>query len=106
MVRAPKVGAAYPILDVRVIARSTLSVFWREHPDAEQQLRAWFHEAEAADWRTPPQAQGGFPQPGLPKGGRVVFDIGGNRFRLVGHCRDPYVFVRFIGTHAEYDRID
>jgi mRNA interferase HigB len=106
MVLAPKLGAAYPILDVRVIARSTLSVFWREHPDAEQQLRAWFHEAEAADWRTTSQVQADFPKASILKGGRVVFDICGNRYRLVVHCRHPYVFVRFIGTHAEYDRID
>jgi mRNA interferase HigB len=99
-------GTRYVPADVRVIAQSTLSVFWREHPDAEQQLRAWYHEAEAADWRTTSDIRRDFPRASILKGGRVGFDICGNRYRLVIHCRHPYVFIRFVGTHADYDRID
>jgi mRNA interferase HigB len=89
-----------------VIAQSTPTVFWKGCPDAQHQLRAWYHEAEAADWRTTEDIQRDFPKATILKGGRVVFNICGNKYRLVVHCRHPYVFVRFIGTHAEYDRID
>jgi len=91
---------------LRVIARSTLSAFWKGHADAEQQLRAWYQEAEEADWRTAVDVQRSYPKASILKDGRFVFNICGNRYRLVVHCRHPYAFVRFIGTHAEYDRID
>ena len=76
----PKMGTRYVSADVRVIAQSTLSVFWREHADAEQQLRAWYHEAEAADWPTTSDIQRDFPRASILKGGHVVFDICGNRY--------------------------
>ncbi len=83
-----------------------MSAFWKEYPDAEQDLRAWFHEAEEADWKTKTDVQRRFPTASILKQGRIVFNIRGNRYRLVVHCRHPFVYIRFIGTHAQYDRID
>jgi mRNA interferase HigB len=91
---------------VRVIAQSTLAAFWRHHADAEQALRAWYQEAEEADWKTTIEVQRSYPKASILKGGRVVFNVSGNRYRLVVRCRHPYVFIRWIGTHADYDRID
>ena len=89
-----------------MIAQSTLAAFWRKHGEAEQALRAWYHEAEAADWQTTADIQRSFPKASILKKGRIVFDICGNKYRLVVHCRRPYVYIRWVGTHAEYDRID
>jgi mRNA interferase HigB len=91
---------------VRVIAQSTLAVFCKEHPDAESQLRAWYKEAEAKEWKTTTDIQKSYPRASILKRGRVVFNICGNKYRLIVHCRYPFAYVRFIGTHADYDRVD
>jgi mRNA interferase HigB len=91
---------------VRVIAQSTLAAFWRKHPDAEKQLRAWYEEAETSTWETTTDIQGAYPRASILKDGRAVFNIGGNKYRLVVQCRKSNVYVCFIGTHAEYDKID
>jgi mRNA interferase HigB len=93
---------------VRVIAQSSLSSFWERdgHDDAERPLRAWYAEAEAADWRTPADIKAAYGSASILQSGRAVFNIKGNKYRLVVHVRYPYVYVRFIGTHEQYDRID
>jgi len=88
-----------------VIAQSTLAAFWRKHADAEQPLRAWYQEAEAADWQSTTDIHRDYPKASILRQGRVVFDICGNRYRLVVHCRYPYVFIRFI-ERMPTDRVD
>lgn len=96
---------AFPM---RIIARSALRKFWRIHPASEQPLKVWFRDAAAADWRTPQDIKNVYPSASFIGDNRVVFNIRGNRFRLIVKFNYPYriAYVRFIGTHAEYDRID
>ena len=93
---------------MRIIARRTLRDFWARHPDAERPLRARFAEARRADWRGPADVKARYPSASLLADNRVVFNIGGNKYRLVVAIRYEarIVFVRFIGTHRQYDRID
>jgi len=93
---------------MRVIARRTLREFWATHADAEQALRAWFSEVNNAIWTSPADIKRRYPAASLVAGGRVVFNIKGNRYRIVAAVRYDIgvVFIRFVGTHAEYDRID
>ena len=93
---------------MRVIARKTLKLFWEKHADAEQPLKAWFHEAKTAQWKSYADIKSDYRSADVLPGNRVVFNIRGNRYRLIVHIhyQTGIVFIRFIGTHAEYDRID
>jgi len=95
---------------MRIIAVSTLRDFWSRpgRGDAEQPLRAWVHVVRAADWSKPTDVRQMFRSVDVIGNERVVFDIGGNKYRLVAavHYRGKRVYVRFIGTHKEYDKID
>ena len=93
---------------MRVISRRTLRSFWERHADAEQPLRAWFREAKAADWKTPAEVKSRYRSASVLANDRLVFNIKGNDHRLVVAVRYDLgiLFVRFVGTHAEYDRID
>lgn len=93
---------------MRVIAKRALREFWERFPDAEEALTAWHAEAEAAAWKTPANIKGQYGSASIVAGNRVVFNIGGNKYRLVVqvHYNTGFMFVRFVGTHAEYDRID
>ena len=95
---------------MRIIAVSTLRAFWNlpGRQDAEQPLRTWVHIVKAADWSKPTDVKQVFNSADILPGGRAVFDLGGNKYRLVAaiHCRGKRVYVRFIGTHKEYDGID
>ena len=95
---------------MRVITRSKLIAFWehRDHFDAEAPLRAWFKEVQRAEWTNPADVKEKYASASILKNGRVVFNIGGNKYRLVveiNYCT-KLVFIRFVGTHREYDRID
>ncbi len=104
---APTVGAAYA-WRVRVIARRTLREFWERHPDAEGPLRAWFHDVERADWRRPADLKRTYANASVVSAQRIVFNIGGNKYRLIVAVNYAYriCYVRFVGTHREYDRVD
>lgn len=93
---------------MRIVALKTLRDFWARHPDAEQPLRAWHDEVNRAQWRAPADIKQQFRSASILKGRRVVFNIKGNEYRLVAALayNTDVVFVKFIGTHAEYDRID
>jgi mRNA interferase HigB len=95
---------------MRIIAVSTLKEFWIRpgHSDAEQPLRAWVRIVSAADWSKPTDVKAMFRSADILPGGRVIFDIGGNKYRLVAavHYRGKRVYVRFIGSHRGYDKID
>ena len=93
---------------MRVIARRTLKEFWQRHPDAEASLRAWFKEARAAEWKSPADLKTRYPSASILANNRVIFNIRGNNYRLIAaiHFEHAVLYIRFIGTHAEYDQID
>jgi mRNA interferase HigB len=93
---------------MRVIAKRPLREFWKIHPDAEGPLKAWHDEAKDAQWRMPADVKNLYRSASILTGGRVIFNIGGNKYRLVVKINYAYrvVYIRFIGTHEEYDRID
>lgn len=93
---------------MRVIAKSALREFWEVHPDCEQALSAWFQKARAADWRGPAQVKAGYLSASILRDNRVVFNICGNKYRLVVRINYQFgaVYIRFVGTHSEYDAID
>ncbi|HRH34932.1 MAG TPA: type II toxin-antitoxin system HigB family toxin [Catalimonadaceae bacterium] len=93
---------------MRVIAKRTLKEFWVKNAIAEQPLKAWFREAEMANWKSPSEVKQDFPSASILSNNRLVFNIKGNRFRLIVQVNYEYamVWIRFIGTHAEYDKID
>lgn len=93
---------------MRVIAKSPLVEFWGEHSQAEQPLLMWYRDAKKAKWTSPQDIKNTYPSASFIGSNRVVFNISGNKYRLVVHIKYELsiCFVRFIGTHAEYDRID
>ena len=93
---------------MRVVAVKTLRDFWRRHPDAEQPLRAWHDEACKAEWRQPADVKAVYRSASVLKNRRVVFNIRGNEYRLIVAIayRVGVVYVKFIGTHAQYDAVD
>ena len=93
---------------MNVVALGTLRRFWESHPDAEQSLKAWYDEAKAARWSTPASIKAHYGNASFVANNRVVFNIKGNTYRLIVSVAYHYqaVYVKFIGTHAEYDAID
>lgn len=105
---------------VRIIARRTLVDFWtrRDCRAAEQPLKAWFQEVEKAQWKTPADIRATFGSADLVANGRVIFNIGGNKFRLVVAVKfatedkkanrqiQGIVWIKFVGMHKEYDAVD
>lgn len=93
---------------MRVIAVGTLRNFWKEHTDAEQALKSWFKEASENRWQEPGDIKKRYPSADILPGNRVVFNIKGNHYRLIVkiHYNTGIVYIRFVGTHAEYDKID
>ena len=92
---------------MRVIAKRTLREFWGKYPDSQGPLEAWHEETRKARWQTPQQLKAQFRSATILKGGRAVFNIGGNKYRLVvamDYGRQA-CFVKFIGTHRQYDDI-
>jgi len=93
---------------MRVIAKKVLRDFWASHPDSEQPLKSWYREAEHAEWKNPAQVIRNYPSASILPGNRVVFNIKGNRYRLIVKINYHYrmLWIRFVGTHAAYDVID
>ncbi len=93
---------------MRVVAVGTLRAFRLQQPDAEQPLKAWFEEASKASWTQPSDIKAQYRSASILKNRRVVFNIKGNEYRLVVAiaCRLQIVYVKFIGTHQQYDAID
>jgi mRNA interferase HigB len=95
---------------MRIIKRSTLQKFWAnsQHADSEGPLKAWYLETQKAQWQNPAEVKKKYQNASVLKSGRVVFNIAGNKYRLVTkiHYNTRVVFVRFVGTHKEYDGID
>jgi mRNA interferase HigB len=96
---------------VRVIALSTLKSFLNRspaHADAREPLMAWYRQVRAADWTFPADVKRAVRSASVLKGGRIVFNIAGNKYRVVVWINYPYrvVYIRFVGTHRHYDAID
>jgi mRNA interferase HigB len=93
---------------MRVFAKKILREFWEKQNDSEEQLKTWYNEALKAVWATPYNVKSEYPKASILKSGRVVFNICGNKYRLIVQINYPrkWVFIRFIGTHNEYDKID
>jgi mRNA interferase HigB len=103
----PKTGASYTSA-MRIIARSTLREFWEIHADAEPALRAWIDDVAQADWQSPADIKSIYANASIIANNRSIFNIKGNKYRLIVHVRYDIsiIFIRFIGTHREYDDVD
>ena len=93
---------------MHIVSLKALYTFWKAHPDAEEPLRAWYAIAKRAQWRTPTDIKADYASASFVGNKRVVFNIKGNRYRLIVlvEYQKGRLFIRFVGTHAEYDRID
>ncbi|CCN22792.1 type II toxin-antitoxin system HigB family toxin [Bordetella bronchiseptica] len=93
---------------MRVIALGTLRQFWEKPPAAEQPLKAWVDEASKARWAQPADIKAQYRSASILKNRRVVFNIKGNDYRLIVAVafKLGIVYVKFVGTHVEYDRVD
>ena len=96
---------------MRIIALSRLKVFLnrsRSYADAREPVMAWYRQVKAADWATPADVKRAVRSASILKDSRVVFNVAGNKYRIVVWINYPYrvVYIRFIGTHHQYDMID
>lgn len=95
---------------MRIIAFRTLREFWEQpvYSDAESSLRAWYHDAKSSDWKNSNELKAQYANASITGEGRVVFNIKGNTYRLVVSIDYEFqiIFIRFIGTHRQYDKID
>jgi mRNA interferase HigB len=93
---------------MRIISRKTLKDLWERHPDAGQALLAWYADVKASRWRTPADIKRAYRNAGFVGNNRVVFNIKGNTYSIVVAIQYQFgiVYIRFVGTHEEYDRID
>lgn len=92
---------------MQVLSKRTLKLFWDAEPAAEPVLRAWFSTVSHAVWETPQDVKAMFGSADFVADSRVIFDIGGNKYRVVAHIAYPFgrVLIKFVGTHKEYDKI-
>ena len=93
---------------MRIIARSTLRHYWAKHSDVESALEAWYQDVSRAVWKTPNDVTRIYPYASIIAGNRIVFNIKGNQYRLIVavNYATGIVYIRFIGTHREYDDVD
>lgn len=93
---------------MRIIARRTLREFWEKYPDAEQPLKAWYATVKQADWKKPDDIKTVYRHASFVGSDRVVFNIKGNNYRLIAAVdyRFGIVYIRFVGSHREYDGVD
>lgn len=93
---------------MRIVAIKNLRDFWIRHPASKPHLEAWIDEARKADWKQPSDIKAMFRSTSILKNRRVVFNIKGNDYRLIVAMayRFGALYIKFIGTHAEYDAID
>lgn len=93
---------------MRVIAKKTLREFWENHTDCEQQLKAWYQEVDKGTWKNFNELKQDYPNLSILEDNRACFNIKGNHYRLIVKINFNYqmMWIRFIETHAEYDKID
>ena len=92
----------------RIFAKSTLREFWEKFPDSEQYLKTWYDTAMSSNWKSPTDVKRTYANASILKESRIVFNIKGNSYRLVVrfNFEKQWIFIRFIGSHKEYDKID
>jgi len=92
----------------RIFSKGTLREFWEIHPDSEQYLKTWYDTVLKSNWKTPTDVKATYASASILKDNRIVFNIKGNSYRLIAkfNFEKQWIFIRFIGTHAAYDRID
>jgi mRNA interferase HigB len=92
----------------RIFSKSTLREFWETYTDSEQYLKTWYDTAMNSNWKTPNDVKQTYANASILKNSRIVFNIKGNFYRLVAkfNFEKQWIFIRFIGTHVEYDQID
>jgi mRNA interferase HigB len=94
---------------MQIVAKRTLREFWEKHNQAETPLSVWYVLVSRADWDGPADVKATFGSTvDFVGDNRLIFDIGGNKYRLVVHVAYPFkrVLIKFVGTHKDYDRID
>lgn len=94
---------------MQIIALRTLRQFWERHPQAESPIRIWYGITSKAEWASTTDIKTQFGAlVDFVGDNRVIFDLSGNKYRLIVHVSYSYkrVLVKFIGTHAEYDKIN
>jgi len=91
----------------RIFAKSTLRQYWEKHPDSEQYLKTWYDTAMSSNWKSPNEVKQTYANASILKDRRIVFNVKGNSYRLVTkfNYEKQWIFIRFIGTHIEYDKI-
>ena len=94
--------------DLKIFSRGTLRSFWEKHGDCELQLKTWYREAEKSEWESINKLKIEYPSASILKDNRIVFNIKGNDYRLIVKFNFEYqlAWIRFIGTHAEYGKIN
>lgn len=92
----------------RIFAKNTLREFWIKHPASEQYLKTWHDTAMGSEWKTPIDIKQTYASASILQDSRIVFNIKGNTYRMVTkfNFEKQWIFIRFIGTHKEYDKID
>ncbi|MEO1385945.1 MAG: type II toxin-antitoxin system HigB family toxin [Cyanobacteria bacterium J06634_6] len=93
---------------MRILSRSTLRKYWESHADSEEALKTWYYQASRASWQSPADIKAANRSVSIIANNRAVFNIKGNKYRLIVLIRYDIsvVFIRFVGTHAEYDKVD
>ena len=93
---------------MRIISRKKIREFWEKHSDARPALESWYADAKQANWRTPSNIKDVYKNASFVANNRVVFNIKGNKYHLVAAVQFEYgiIYIRFVGNHKEYDRID
>jgi len=93
---------------MRIISRKALRKFWEKHPDAHQPLQAWYIDVKHSNWKKPADIKSIYQTASFVSNNRVVFNIKGNQYRIivVVEYRRGSVYIRFVGTHSEYNHID
>lgn len=92
----------------RIFAKSTLREFWEKYPDSEKYLKTWYDTAMSSNWKSPMDVKRTYANASILKESRIVFNIKGNSYRLVAkfNFEKQWIFIRVIGSHNEYDKID
>ena len=93
---------------MRIISRKALRVFWEKHSDARQSLQAWYVDVKKAHWKSPADIKKVYRNASFVGNNRVVFNIKGNQYRVIVAVQYKFqlAFIRFVGTHQEYNRVD
>lgn len=93
---------------MRIVAKKVLRDFWEKYTDSEQSLKTWYKETSKANWNTPNEVKAEYAKASVLKSGRIVFNICGNKYRLITdiNYKRQWVFIRFVGTHDDYNKID